>query len=88
MLHALEALQFLQVKVNGGGPAERRRLSFRALDVEQIGYVYEGLLDHTAKRASEPILGLRGTRDKEPEIPLAEIERRLGPIRDARWIDA
>ena len=77
VLHALEALQFLQVKVNGGGPAERRRLSFRALDVEQIGYVYEGLLDHTAKRASEPILGLRGTRDKEPEISLAEMERRF-----------
>jgi hypothetical protein len=77
VLHALEALQFLQVKVNGGGPAERRRLSFRALDVEQIGYVYEGLLDHTAKRASEPTLGLRGTRDKEPEIPLAEMERRF-----------
>jgi hypothetical protein len=77
VLHALEALQFLQVKVNGGGPAERRRLSFRALDVEQIGHVYEGLLDHTAKRASEPILGLRGTKDKEPEIALAELERRL-----------
>ncbi|MGA3317559.1 MAG: DNA methyltransferase [Candidatus Korobacteraceae bacterium] len=77
VLHALEALQFLQVKVTGGGTAERRRLSFRALDVEQIGYVYEGLLDHTAKRASDPILGLRGTKDKEPEIALAELERRL-----------
>lgn len=77
VLHALEALQFLQIKMTGGGPAERRRLSFRALDVEQIGHVYEGLLDHTAKRASEPILGLRGTKDKEPEIPLAELERRL-----------
>jgi hypothetical protein len=77
VLHALEALQFLQVKVSGGGPAERRRLSFRALDVEQIGHVYEGLLDHTAKRASEPILGLRGTKNKEPEIALAELERRL-----------
>src|SRR5438445_2431690 len=77
VLHALEALQFLQVKVNGGGPAERRRLSFRALDVEQIGHVYEGLLDHTAKRASEPVLGLRGTKDKEPEIPLTELEDRF-----------
>src|SRR5208282_4261985 len=34
-------------------------------------------LDHTAKRASEPILGLRGTKDKEPEIALAELERKL-----------
>jgi hypothetical protein len=77
VLHALEALQFLQIKMTGGGPVERRRLSFRALDVEQIGHVYEGLLDHTAKRASEPILGLRGTKDQEPEISLAELERRL-----------
>ena len=44
VLHLLEALQFLQVKVQGGGPTERRRLSFRALDIEQIGHVYEGLI--------------------------------------------
>jgi hypothetical protein len=77
VLHLLEALQLLQVKVPGGGPAEARRLSFRALDIEQIGHVYEGLLDHTAKRADEPFLGLAGTRDKEPEIPLAELEKLL-----------
>ena len=59
----------------GWGQAESRRLSFRALDIEQIGHVYEGLLDHTAKRATEPVLGLLGTKDKEPEIPLAELEQ-------------
>jgi len=73
VLHLLEALQLLQVKVPGGGPAEARRLSFRALDIEQIGHVYEGLLDHTAKRASEPTLGLIGK--KEPEIRLQLLER-------------
>ena len=62
------------MKVPGGGPAEARRLSFRALDIEQIGHVYEGLLDHTAKRATEPYLGLVGTKDQEPEIPLAKLE--------------
>jgi len=75
VLHLLEALQLLQVKVPGGGPAEARRLSFRALDIEQIGHVYEGLLDHTAKRATEPFLGLAGSRDKEPEFPLSELEK-------------
>ena len=55
----------------------RRKHWFRALDIEQIGHVYEGLLDHTAKRATEPFLGLAGTRDKEPEIPLAELEKLL-----------
>lgn len=74
VLHLLEALQVLQVKVPGGGPAEARRLSFRALDIEQIGHVYEGLLDHTAVRADGPVLGLAGTRDSEPEIALEKLE--------------
>jgi len=77
VLHLLEALQLLQIKVPGGGPAEARRLSFRALDIEQIGHVYEGLLDHAAKRADEPFLGLAGTRDREPELPLAKLEELL-----------
>jgi len=84
VLHLLEALQTLQVKLPGGGPAESRRLSFRALDIEQIGYVYEGLLDHTAKRATEPVLGLSGTKDKEPEIALAELEKHNGDTADAK----
>ena len=74
VLHLLEALQVLRVKVSGGGPAEARRISFRSLDIEQIGHVYEGLLDHTARRATEPVLGLAGTREKEPEIPLSKLE--------------
>ncbi|MCT7956101.1 BREX-1 system adenine-specific DNA-methyltransferase PglX [Laspinema sp. D3] len=73
VLHLLEALQILQVKVPGGG-TEARRLSFRALEVEQIGHVYEGLLDHTIVRASSPVLGLVGTKDKEPEVALEELE--------------
>ena len=30
------------------GTSEARKLSYRALDIEQIGHVYEGLLDHVA----------------------------------------
>ncbi|MGB8344341.1 MAG: restriction endonuclease, partial [Ktedonobacteraceae bacterium] len=77
VLHLLEALQFLQVRVQGGGPSERRRLSFRALDVEQIGHVYEGLLDHTARRAAEPMLGLSGSIANESEVALS----RLGELK-------
>ena len=73
VLHLLEALQVLQTKI--GKTTEARKISFRALDIEQIGHVYEGLLDHTAKRATEPMLGLAGTRAKEPEIALAELEK-------------
>ena len=72
VLHLLEALQILQIKV--AGSVEPRRLSFRALDIEQIGHVYEGLLDHTAVRANSPVLGLMGTKDKEPEIELETLE--------------
>ena len=73
-LHLLESLQVLRVKVPGGGPAEARRLSFRGLDIEQIGHVYEGLLDHTAIRATAPVLGLQGSKHQEPEIALSALE--------------
>ncbi|MGE0883111.1 MAG: restriction endonuclease [Blastocatellales bacterium] len=69
VLHLLRSLQYLEMQ------GEARRLSFRALDIEQIGHVYEGLLDHTAKRASAPVLGLVGAKGNEPEIALSELER-------------
>lgn len=76
VLHLLNSLQRLRTKAGGAGQGgyETRRVSFRALGVEQIGHVYEGLLDHTAVCADEPVLGIRGTRKKEPEIPLARLE--------------
>src|SRR5205807_280428 len=84
VLHLLEALQFLQVKVPGGGPTERRRLSFRALDIEQIGHVYEGLLDHTARRASTAVLGLFGSIANESEVELETLESRAAIPPDHR----
>lgn len=74
VLHVLDALQTLDVEVPGG--CERRPLSFRALGIEQIGHVYEGLLDHTAIRADAPALGFVGTTKKEPEIALATLEEK------------
>ena len=58
------------------GSVEPRRLSFRGLDIEQIGHVYEGLLDHTAKRTNATILGLVGSSDTEPEATLDELEQK------------
>lgn len=75
VLHLLESLQSLRVRVPGGG-LESRRLSFRALDIEQIGHVYEGLLDHTAKRASSPVLGFKASGGDDIEISLSELEER------------
>ena len=51
-----------------------QRLSYRSLDIEQIGTVYEGLLDYTVKRAlaDEPLVVFEG---KQQAIrPLAELE--------------
>lgn len=72
VLHLLQALQQLELKA--GGVTTLRTLSFRALDVEQIGHVYEGLLDHKAVRATEVVLGLEGKAGLEPEIPLVLLE--------------
>lgn len=78
VLHLLEALQTLETKLPGTSERQRLRLSFRALDIEQIGHVYEGLLDHTAKRAREVVLGLGGQKGEEPEIPLEKLEELAG----------
>jgi len=75
ILHILDALQSLLVDIPGGGK-QAQQLSFRALDIEQIGHIYESLLDHKLKRAYGVVVGLKGTKDKEPEIPLEEFERR------------
>lgn len=65
MLHVLRSVQETQIKGEG-----RRRVSFRDIDVEQIGYVYEGLLGYTCRRAETTTLGLMGPDGAEPEVPL------------------
>jgi hypothetical protein len=63
VLHLLRAVQV----VTTGGQA--RRVSFREVDVEQIGYVYEGLLGYTARETrGQVVLGLKGKQGAEPEI--------------------
>ncbi|TXH28814.1 MAG: SAM-dependent DNA methyltransferase [Mycobacterium sp.] len=68
MLHVLRSVQVAEIK------GEARRISFRDIDVEQIGYIYEGLLGYTAAIAGEVTVGLKGTLGEEPEIPLAKLE--------------
>jgi len=73
VLHLLTALQVLEEPSRAGQPRAAVRLSFRALDVEQIGHVYEGLLDHTAVRTFDAAVGLVGR--EEEEIAITELER-------------
>ncbi|MCL6328381.1 ATP phosphoribosyltransferase regulatory subunit [Pectobacterium brasiliense] len=52
-----------------------RTLSYRALDVEQIGYVYEGLLERTVMRIGEVTLELDATKKAQsPWVKLAELD--------------
>ncbi|MEU5083918.1 MULTISPECIES: Eco57I restriction-modification methylase domain-containing protein [Streptomyces] len=74
VLHVLDSVQFVVVN------KERRRLTFRALDVEQIGYVYEGLLSYDGKRAQDTVLGLIGKPGLEHEVGLTELETLAAPF--------
>lgn len=60
-----------------------RTLSYRALDVEQIGYVYEGLLERTVKRTDAITVELVGGKGAKKTIhALSELEAIRGRDED------
>lgn len=70
MLHVFDSVQTVVVR------NERRRISFRDIDVEQIGYIYEGLLGYTCRVVEDDVvLGLIGKDGEEPEIPLGTLRQ-------------
>ncbi|MGY1453481.1 Eco57I restriction-modification methylase domain-containing protein [Streptomyces sp. SS8] len=92
----LDAL--LTLRRRGGG---REALSYKGLDVEQIGHVYEGLLEYGCIRAHEPYLGLEGRQEAVLTLSALEewaaagvLEERLPeaagatPLRIRRALDA
>ena len=61
-----------------------RTLSYLALDIEQIGYVYEGLLERTVVRANEATLDLDATKNAQnPWVSLPELDDAVGKGRQA-----
>lgn len=68
----LEVLRAVQVAQLNGQPA--RRISFRAVDVEQIGYIYEGLLGYSCADVDEVTVGLIGASGAEPEMSLDQLD--------------
>jgi hypothetical protein len=69
VLMLLTALQVLEQS------AGAQMLSYEALDVEQIGHVYEGLLERTVKRVPEVTLGLIGSaKSINPVATLHQLE--------------
>lgn len=75
--HILDALQVLRFRGKGGWQ-EARRLSFRTLGVEQIGHVYEGLLDHGVVQVTSEAVALTGKNDPEVALELIEEVARKG----------
>ena len=74
VLYLLDAVQLFQ----------GRTLSYLALDIEQIGYVYEGLLERTVVRAKEATLDLDATKNaKNPWVSLAELDDAAAKGREA-----
>ncbi|MFS4091478.1 Eco57I restriction-modification methylase domain-containing protein [Streptomyces sp. AF1A] len=69
----LDALLTLRARKGFKG---KERLSYKGLDVEQIGHVYEGLLEYGCHWAEEPYVGVSFGRDKKYEavLPLARLE--------------
>lgn len=69
MLHVLKSVQYANIG------KEARRISFRDIDVEQIGYIYEGLLGYTcATVESGVVIGLNGKDGEEPEIDVSTLQ--------------
>jgi hypothetical protein len=73
VLLLLNALQVLEHRSGA------QLLSYEALDVEQIGHVYEGLLERAVKRAPEVTVGLVASsairkKTGHPELYLSEVE--------------
>src|SRR5262249_43820886 len=69
VLMLLTSLQILEQR------SAAQLLSYEALDVEQVGHVYEGLLERTVKRVPKMTLGLLGSRKaNNPNVALRELE--------------
>jgi hypothetical protein len=66
LLRILEGLMTL--KVRGG---ERERLSYRALDVEQIGSVYETIMGFTVEAASGRVLAIKAGKNNRTPVFVA-----------------
>ena len=76
VLEVLRSLLVLRFR-DSRGTSDTRRLSYRNVDVEQIGHIYERLLDHDAVTAAHVVLGLQGKPGEEPEISLPDLESKM-----------
>ncbi|GAA2138902.1 Eco57I restriction-modification methylase domain-containing protein [Glycomyces algeriensis] len=69
-----KSLNGLQLASGKRPRGEWRKLNFDRLGVEQIGYVYEGLLAWEGRWADDIVVGLIGSQSKEAEVYLTDLE--------------
>ncbi len=81
-LHLVQSVRSVETR------GKIRRLSFRSLDIEQIGHIYEAILDQTAKRTTEPMIGLIGSQGSGPIVELSRLEglRRAGKVQLLKFL--
>lgn len=67
VLRVLEGLMTLEAKGRGAGRA-RERLSYRTLDVEQIGSVYETVMGFTVEQAAGRVLAIKAGKNNRTPV--------------------
>jgi hypothetical protein len=67
ILRVLEGLMTLEAKGRGAGRA-RERLSYRTLDVEQIGSVYETVMGFTVEQAVGRVLAIKAGKNNRTPV--------------------
>lgn len=80
MLAALLELR----RIKGNTPPEK--LSYKGLDVTQIGHVYEGLLEHSSTRTNEAHVGLIGKHTAEVAVDKLRSEAVHGHAHLVGWL--
>lgn len=88
VLRMLRAVQY--VELGTGKNRESRRLTFRALGVEQIGYVYEGLLELEVRTANDVVVHLERPRtgQKQDQWPRTKPSVEVPVDELATWLTA
>lgn len=77
ILRVLEGLMTLEAK-SVSGEIVRERLSYRALDVEQIGSVYETVMGFTVLKAYGPMLAVRGEKNLPVFVDIEALAAKKG----------
>lgn len=80
ILRILEGLMTIEARTLGGERV-RERLSYRSLDVEQIGSVYETIMGFTVLRATGPMLAVKGAKGLPVFVDIETLAERKGTER-------